>query len=654
MPNRTYYITTPIYYVNDLPHIGHIFTTTVCDALARYHRLLGEDVRFLTGTDEHGQNIERAAKREGIMPLELADRVVGHYRELKDKLDFSYDDFVRTSEERHERGVREVIRRLDAAGDLYTAVHEGWYCSPCETFYTEKELLPGKLCPVHEAPVEWKSEENVFFRLSRYQQPLLDWYESQPPPVRPASRLNEVRSFVAGGLRDLSVSRANLEWGIPFPGRPGQTVYVWLDALTNYISALGLGSERPEDLALYRRYWEAGDVRLHMMGKDILRFHAVYWPAFLMSARLPLPTEVWAHGWWQRDGRKVSKSAGNIVRPDELIARFGGDSLRYFLLREMAFGQDASFSDEAVIDRYNNDLANDLGNTVSRVVTLSRSAFGGRTPYQSCGENPLIEVAGRAVADYRAAMDDLAFQRALESLWRLLAETNQYLVTREPWKLVKTEGPSPKLARVLWNGLEAARIVAIGLLPIMPRAAAQVLRAVGAPVPHRLDAMAWGGTPIGAELPPPAPIFPRIDKEAYLAEARQAPGEKGGAVAAVAAASATAGTRPAAPGLISIDRFKKVRLRVATVRAAEPVPKSKRLLKLTVDLGDETRTVVAGIATAYKPEEVVGKQVVLVANLEPATLMGVESQGMVLAATADGAPVLLHPGQPVPPGTEVR
>jgi methionyl-tRNA synthetase len=654
MPNRTYYITTPIYYVNDLPHIGHIFTTTVCDALARYHRLLGEDVRFLTGTDEHGQNIERAAKREGIMPLELADRVVGHYRELKDKLDFSYDDFVRTSEERHERGVREVIRRLDAAGDLYTAVHEGWYCSPCETFYTEKELLPGKLCPVHEAPVEWKSEENVFFRLSRYQQPLLDWYESQPPPVRPASRLNEVRSFVAGGLRDLSVSRANLEWGIPFPGRPGQTVYVWLDALTNYISALGLGSERPEDLALYRRYWEAGDVRLHMMGKDILRFHAVYWPAFLMSARLPLPTEVWAHGWWQRDGRKVSKSAGNIVRPDELIARFGGDSLRYFLLREMAFGQDASFSDEAVIDRYNNDLANDLGNTVSRVVTLSRSAFGGRTPYQSCGENPLIEVAGRAVADYRAAMDDLAFQRALESLWRLLAETNQYLVTREPWKLVKTEGPSPKLARVLWNGLEAARIVAIGLLPIMPRAAAQVLRAVGAPVPHRLDAMAWGGTPIGAELPPPAPIFPRIDKEAYLAEARQAPGEKGGAVAAVAAASAAAGTRPAAPGLISIDRFKKVRLRVATVRAAEPVPKSKRLLKLTVDLGDETRTVVAGIATAYKPEEVVGKQVVLVANLEPATLMGVESQGMVLAATADGAPVLLHPGQPVPPGTEVR
>jgi methionyl-tRNA synthetase len=653
MPKRTYYVTTPIYYVNDLPHIGHMFTTTVCDALARYHRLLGEDVRFLTGTDEHGQNIERAAKREGITPLELADRVVGRYRELEEKLGFSYDDFVRTTEERHARGVREIIRRLDAAGDLYAAVHEGWYCSPCETFYTEKELAgtpggPDRRCPVHGTAVEWKSEENVFFRLSRYQQPLLDWYDSRPQPVHPASRLNEVRSFVAGGLRDLSVSRANLEWGIPFPGRPGQTVYVWLDALTNYVSALGLGSERPEDVDLYRRFWAEGDVRLHMMGKDILRFHAVYWPAFLMSARLPLPTAVWAHGWWQRDGRKVSKSAGNVVRPDELVERFGGDSLRYFLLREMAFGQDASFSDEAVIDRHNNDLANDLGNTVSRVVTLSRSAFAGRTPYQSCGDNPLIAVAGRAAAEYRSAMDDLAFQRALESLWRLLAETNQYLVAHEPWKLIKTEGPSPRLARVLWNGLEATRIVAIGLLPIMPRAAVKVLRAIGAPVPQRLDAMAWGGTPVGAELPPPSPIFPRIDKEAYVAEANQSP----------PAPPATGKLEPEPPaaeaGRISIDRFKQVRLRIGTVRAAEPVPKSKKLLKLTVDLGDETRTVVAGIALAYRPEDLPGKQVVVVANLEPATLMGVESQGMVLAASGDGATVLLHPAETVPAGTEVR
>ncbi len=706
----TFYVTTPIYYVNDLPHIGHMFTTTICDALARYHRMLGDDVRFLTGTDEHGQNIERAARREGITPIALADRVVGHYGALKDKLHFSYDDFVRTTEPRHERGVREMIRRLDAAGDLYAAVHEGWYCSPCETFYTEKELaggapgvaLPGRLCPVHETPVEWKSEENMFFRLSRYQQRLLDWYASVPAVVRPASRLNEVRSFVAGGLRDLSVSRANLEWGIPFPGRPGQTVYVWLDALTNYVSALGLGSGAPGDasgaansataadpsgLALYERYWAHGDVRMHMIGKDILRFHAVYWPAFLMSAGLPLPTTIWAHGWWQRDGRKVSKSAGNVVRPDEIIDRFGADSLRYFLLREMAFGQDANFSDEAVIDRYNNDLANDLGNTVSRLVTLARRSFAGCAPDRDGGESPLVEAARRASADYRQAMDDLAFQRALESLWRLLAEVNQYVVTHEPWKLAKSEDDRPALARVLWNGLEATRIVAVGLLPIMPRAAAQVLAALGAPLPASLDAMAWGGLPLGAELPPPSPIFPRIDKEAYVAEAQQAsagatspaahptpaasgappspaatpsPGEARGPGGATPSAAPPSGGAPqpaaAAPAgaPISIDAFKAVHLRVGTVLAAEPVPKSKKLLKLTVDLGAETRTVVAGIALAYRPEDVVGKQVVVVANLEPAKLMGVESQGMVLAASIGGDPVLLHPARPVPAGTEVR
>jgi methionyl-tRNA synthetase len=654
---RTFYATTPIYYVNDLPHIGHIYTTTVADALARFHRLAGRDVHFLTGTDEHGQKIERAAKEEGIAPLALADRVVARYRELRDQMGFSYDDFVRTTEERHRLGVEEIIRRIEAAGDLYTATHEGWYCTACETFYTEKELQPGHLCPVHETAVEWKSEDNVFFRLSRYQQPLLDWYRS-PDSVRPASRLNEVRSFVESGLRDLSVSRANLEWGIPFPGRPGQTVYVWLDALTNYVSALGFGREG-EAAVPYERYWEHGDSRIHLVGKDILRFHAVYWPAFLMSAGLPLPTTVWAHGWWLRDGRKVSKSAGNIVRPDELIQSFGSDALRYFLLREMVFGQDASFSDEAFIDRYNSDLANDLGNTVSRVVTLSRRAFDGKTPPEHCIDNPLIDVAGRVVPEYLVAMEELSFSRALEALWRLLAEANQYLVERAPWNLIKSEGSSQRLSRILWNGLEAVRIVATGLLPIMPRAAAEVLAAVGSPeLPTSLNALAWGGTPNSREIPEARPIFPRIDKAAYLGDADSMPERPARPAKSPKTTSgkekAVASEPKEAKPLIAIDKFFETELKIATVLAAEPVPKSSKLLKLSLDLGDETRTVVAGIAAKYKPEEVIGKQVVVVANLQPAKLMGVESQGMVLAASQDGQPILLHPAHPVPPGTRVK
>jgi methionyl-tRNA synthetase len=637
----TFYLTTPIYYVNGPPHIGHIYTTAVGDTMVRYRRMTGDETWFLTGTDEHGQNIERAARKEGIAPIELADRIVADYHRLRDRLGFSYDDFIRTTEERHLLGVEEMVRRIEAAGDLYTAVHEGWYCSPCETFYTEKELGPEKTCPVHGTPVEWKSEENVFFRLSKYQQPLLDLYEKHPEFVRPATRLNEVRSFVESGLRDLSVSRASVEWGIPFPGRPGQTVYVWLDALTNYISALGFGRQ---DHALYDKFWAHGDVRINLIGKDILRFHAVYWPAFLLSAGLPLPTTVWSHGWWNRDGRKMSKSQGNVVRPDELIDRFGADAVRYFLLREMVFGQDASFSDEAFIDRFNSDLANDLGNTVSRVVTLARRAFDGKTPPVPCDDNPLIPVARQAAADYRAAMEEWAFNRALEALWRLLAEANQYLVTREPWKLIKSEGATDSLSRILWNGLEATRIVATGLLPFMPRVAADVLAAVGAAeIPTRLDALEWGGTPTGAELPEPKPLFPRIDKEAYLAEAKGP--EKAKTM------------EPAAPEKprMTVDRFFEAELKVATILAAEPVPKSNKLLKLSVDVGEGSpRTLVAGIALAYKPEDLVGKQVVVVANLQPAKLMGVESNGMVLAASLDGKPVLLHPAAQVPNGTRVK
>jgi len=519
-------------------------------------------------------------------------------------------------------------------------------------FNPEKELAAGNTCPVHGTAVEWTSEENVFFRLSRYQQPLLDWYDAHPEGVRPASRLNEVRSFLEGGLKDLSVSRATVNWAIPFPGRPGQTIYVWLDALTNYLSALGFGREGED--GLYRRFWDhEGATRLHIVGKDILRFHAVFWPAFLLSAGLPLPTTVWAHGWWLRDGRKMSKSVGNVVRPDELVERFGADSLRFFVLREMVFGQDAQFSDEAFIDRFNSDLANDLGNTVSRAVTLSRSAFGGKTPPVPCDDNPLLATARQVVADYRAAMDELAFHRALESLWKLVAETNQYIVAREPWKLIKTAGASEALSHVLWNALEATRIVATALLPFLPRDAPRVLAAIGvATPPASLDALAWGGLPTNAPLPEPQPIFPRIDKKAYL-ESHVEPTSPESTSAAAPTANPV-DVPPLDRPQITIDQFGALDLRVGTVRAAEAVPKSKKLLKLTVDIGVETRTVVAGIALAYQPDDLVGKQVVIVANLAPATLMGVESQGMVLAASIDGKPVVLHPAAPVPEGTRVK
>jgi methionyl-tRNA synthetase len=642
----TFYLTTPIYYVNDLPHIGHVYTTVVGDVWARYRRMAGDRVRYLTGTDEHGQKIERAAAERGVEPIELADRVVERYHELWRELAISHDDFVRTTEPRHEEGVKEIIRRIADAGDFYVDRHEGWYCAGCETFYTEKELTGDEhLCPVHETPAEWQSEENLYFRLSRYQDRLLEWYAGAPAPVAPEARLNEVRSFVEGGLKDLSVSRATLDWGIPFPGHPGQTVYVWLDALTNYVSALGFGQNDQERDALYRDFWEEGDRRVHLVGKDILRHHAVYWPAFLMSAGLPLPDTVWAHGWWLADEKKVSKSQGNVPRMDHVIERFGADSLRYFLLREMVFGQDASYSDEGFIDRYNSDLANDLGNTVSRLVTLSRRIFDGATPPEPCDDNPVRTAALAAVPAFREAMDRQAFQTALQALYRLLATASSYLVEKEPWHMVKEQGPSGALSRVLWNGLEAVRIVAVGLLPFMPRTAPRVLAAIGAgEVPKSWEGLEWGGLPNGAPLPEPEPLFPRIDKEAYVAELEEQNEKIGG----------TAAPEEEKAPRISIDQFFETTLRVATVKAAEAVPKSNKLLKLTVDLGDETRTVVAGIAKVYEPEALVGKQVVIVANLQPAKLMGIESQGMVLAASEDGRPILLHPAEPVANGTVVR
>jgi methionyl-tRNA synthetase len=640
---KTFYATTPIYYVNDLPHIGHIYSTVVTDVLTRYHRLLGEKTRFLTGTDEHGQKIERAAAAQGVPPIELANRVVQRYHELYRRFDIANDDFIRTTEERHRRGVEEIIRRIEANGDLYVARHEGWYCASCETFYTEKELVDGK-CPIHGEPAAWQSEENVFFRLSKYGPPLLDLYRTRPEFVRPETRRAEVISFVEAGLKDISVSRTNIQWGIPFPGRPGHVVYVWLDALSNYVTALGFGA--PDD-RLYREFWDNPEGRrVHVIGKDILRFHAVFWPAFLLSAGIPVPSTVWAHGWWLRDDKKVSKSVGNIVQPDQLVADFGPDALRYFLLREMAFGQDASFSDQAFLERYNADLANDLGNTVSRVAALCRQAFGSSPP-EPCDDNELIAAAERAQAAWRTAMDDSAFHRALEAIWKLLSEVNGYVVAREPWKILKEEGRSGRLSRVLYASAEAVRIAAVLLSPFVPATSRKIRLALGAPDgATSLADLAWGRLPTGSPLAPAEALFPRVDTAAYFSTEEGKP----------MSTEKPAAPPPAADGHISIQDFQRVRLVTGRIVEAERVPKSNKLVRLQVDLGSEKRQVVAGIATRYEPEALVGRNVVIVANLKPAKLMGVDSNGMVLAATVGeaGEPSLLEVPADVPPGSTVK
>lgn len=660
MPGR--YFTTPIYYVNDQPHIGHLYTTLVTDTLCRYNRFLGEDVRLLTGTDEHGQNIEKVAWKEGVPPIEVADRNAPKFKQLWERFGVAFDDFIRTTEPRHRRGVEEMIRRIDAAGDLYVASHEGWYCASCEAFYPDKDLVDGN-CPVHGFKTERQRENNVFFRLSKYGPKLLELYEKGVegrPFVFPDSRLNEVKSFVAQGLKDLSVSRTSISWGIPFPKHPGHVVYVWLDALTNYITALGFGSS---DTSLVDRYWPG----THVIGKDILRFHAVYWPAFLMSAGLPVPSRVLTHGWWLRDQKKISKSVGNVVRPDELVATFGVDALRWHLIADMTFGQDANFSDEAFLERYNADLANGLGNTLARATRMSADAFGGKTPSERCDDNEVLRAAATAVTAWQVAFETYRLSEAADAIRALVTAIDGYITAKEPWKRVKAEGVTPSLHRIHHNTLEGLRLAAIMLAPIAPHAAGEVLKRLGveksaaALTPADL---AWGGLPLGAPLAPAAPLFPRADVKAYLAQSKEnsvteeAPKPEIAPPAAPAAASAA--PPPDAPASsdakIPIDDFLKVDLRVGEVIAAEKVEKSKKLMKMTVRIGEETRTIVGGIATAYTPEQLVGRKLVFVANLAPAKLMGIESNGMVLAATlpVSGEPSLLSVDPTVPSGTKVK
>jgi methionyl-tRNA synthetase len=617
-----------------------MYENIVADVVARHRRRMGDDVWFLTGTDEHGQKIERSAAKEGVLPIELADRVVSHHHELWKRLDISHDDFIRTTEARHRIGVLELIKRIEERnpGDIYLGEHSGWYCQSEEAFIPENQVRGGRDDSGH--PVEWTTEKNYFFKLSLYTERLLAHYRANPGFVKPATRLNEVVAFVEQGLKDLSISRTAIQWGIPFPGSPDHVIYVWMDALTNYISALGFGSAEHERL---EHYWPAD---IHLVGKDIVRFHAVYWPAFLMAAGIELPKCVVGHGWWLRDNQKISKSLGNVVRPYNILDDFGADALRYYVLREMVFGQDQNYSDEALLTRYNADLANDLGNTLSRAVKMSDSYFGGKTPPIPCDDNELERATAAVVPEYLREMDELAFQRALEAVWKLVTATNSYIVTKEPWKMFKEEGASEALSRVIWNTLEATRIVWVMIAPFLPRSAAKALERIGAnPAAIGHEALAWGGLPTGVPVQATDPIFPRVDISQYIGRTMDETKEPNPETTQAAAPDAAR---------ISIDQFKEVELRVADVRAAERVPKSKKLLKLTVFTGDDERTIVAGIGTKYTPEELVGRKIIIVANLQPAKLMGVESNGMVLAAELNGEPSLLSVDPATPAGTKVR
>ncbi|HXK10997.1 MAG TPA: methionine--tRNA ligase [Vicinamibacteria bacterium] len=680
IPKRTLLLTTPIYYVNDVPHVGHAYTTIAADALTRARRLAGHDVFFLTGTDEHGQNIERIAREKGISEQEHCDLVSAAFRALWDRYDVRYDRFIRTTEDVHRRGVLKLWERLrtaktpDGRDAVYRGKYAGWYCPRCEGFKDDEELLqPGNVCPDHERPCEWTEEENFFFRLSAYEDWLRQTIEADSGPgglrIRPESRRNEVLGLIKQGLKDLSVSRARVKWGIPVPEQPDHVLYVWVDALSNYITALGYA----DDGEAYGRYWVRADERLHLIGKDIIRFHCLYWPAILHAAGLLHPSREFAQGFITRDGRKLSKTTGNVIDPVALVERLGPDAARYFLLREAPYGSDWDFTDTAFVARYNADLANDLGNLVSRALTMAVRYGEGKVPARweprvadGGGSAQAVEFTETFATSVFAPVDGLAakvlgrfeeidFSGALTEIWSFVGQFNQAIVQVEPWSLAKDPARRAELDGFLYRLLEGVRLVAVLASPVMPRAAARIYAMLGldAPEPGFTPAeLAWARLQPGRPLGPVAPLFPRVEgnneKEKTVSETTPPAPKAEPASSTKAPAAVPVGDR------IDISEFAKVELRAARVTSAEKVSGSKKLVKLQVDLGDESRQVVAGIAESYAAESLVGKTVVLVANLKPAKLMGVESNGMVLAGSIDGKAVLCTFDAEVAPGTKVK
>ena len=671
------FLTTPIYYINAQPHIGHAYTTMLTDAMARSRRLMGEDVFFLTGTDEHGQKVARAAQKAGLETPAFADKVSGAFRQMCADLSISNDDFIRTTEPRHYAAAQEIWTRVQKAGDIYKGEYEGWYCSVDELFVPEAQLVDDK-CPTCGSKVERLKEESYYFRLSKYQQKLLDWYRDHPDFVQPEFRLNEVRAFVEAGLQDLSISRTSFTWGVPVPGDPKHVMYVWFDALTNYLTALGFGAGTKEAEERIARFWPTVT---HFVGKEIVRQHALYWPAFLMSAGLTPPRRIIAHGFWLMGGAKMSKSLGNVARYQDYQEVFGLDGLRYFALREMPLGQDANFSDEAVLTRFNADLANDLGNLVSRATTMVHRYRSGRVPGSPAGERAAADLelqraTDATIAAVKAHFDQCQVSLALQEIWSLIGLVNKYIVEREPWKLAKDAAHASLLDRSLYHAADTLRVVAALIEPVMPETAVRIRGMLGVEA-ETWTALASGTLVSGTQMGGVQPLFPRIEKTieelrsmttanepSAQPPAPSTPTPAPPAATPAAAPPAPAAAPPAAPalsgppstdGYIAIDDFMKVELRVAKVLEAEAVPKSKKLIKLRVDVGTEQRTILAGIAEAYKPEELVGRTIVVVANLKPRPMMGMESQGMVLAASTEtGPPSLVAVDPSLPAGARVR